>query len=174
MEKHLKLDFKKLGPKLGKKMQQVNQAIKAGQFEIEKNNKIKVLDDIFLEKDEYQIEYKMPEGTMKTDDGTVMVYIDMTETEAFKKEGIVRDLVRQIQLLRKEADFNVSDRIATRIEAVGLIQEAIEAFQEYIQRETLTTQFNILEVTDYEAHKTILIDGVSINVALKRLKPRGD
>jgi len=167
MEKQIKLNFKTLGPKLGKNMQQVVQQIKAGNYEMLADQKLQV-SNITLEPSDYEIEYKMPEGTMQTDDGKIMVAIDMTETEDFKKEGIVRDLVRYIQLLRKEADFNVSDRIYTFIETSGLVDEAINEFKDYIMRETLTVELNSKEISQYDATHQMDIDGINIKIAVKK------
>jgi isoleucyl-tRNA synthetase len=53
------------------------------------------------------------------------------------QEGLAREFVRRVQTLRKDADFDISDRIAVTYQASENLRGAIQAFTEYIQRETL-------------------------------------
>ncbi|MBN1200434.1 MAG: isoleucine--tRNA ligase [Anaerolineae bacterium] len=53
------------------------------------------------------------------------------------QEGLAREFVRRVQTLRKDADFDISDRIAVAYQASENLRGAIQAFTEYIQRETL-------------------------------------
>jgi isoleucyl-tRNA synthetase len=170
IEKHVKLDFKKLGPKLGKNVQWAIQEVKAGKFTMLDDKRLQLANDVVVEADEYQIEFKIPEGTMQTDDAKIMVTIDMTETPEFKKEGIVRDIVRSIQTLRKDADLNVSDRIVTLINTKGFVQEAINEYQDYIMRETLSTQLNFGDdVKNYAMSSEVIIDDIKVHLAIKKI-----
>jgi len=68
------------------------------------------------------------------------------------QEGIVRDLVRQVQNIRKDAGFSVEDRINIHWELNSEFQEAVSKFEKYFCNETLTTSINNYINTDgYEA-----------------------
>lgn len=63
-------------------------------------------------------------------------------TESLIKEGIVRDVIRQVQIMRKDANFAVEDRISVHANFDGPISEAINAFKDYFFNETLTVAFD--------------------------------
>ncbi len=55
-------------------------------------------------------------------------------------EGFARELVNKIQLMRKEADFNVSDRIKISVQSSEIVDKAFKAHHDYIMGETLTLE----------------------------------
>ena len=67
--------------------------------------------------DDINIVVNEKEGVVAVEDKGYVAILDVTLTEELKQEGLVRDLVRHIQTLRKEADFNVDDRIELFIDA---------------------------------------------------------
>jgi isoleucyl-tRNA synthetase len=72
-------------------------------------------------------------------EGSLTVALDPEITEDLKAEGIVRDLVRSIQGLRKDEGLDVTDRIILRLHtAEPEVQDAVEEFQDYLMAETLT------------------------------------
>ena len=71
--------------------------------------------------------------------------LDVTLTDALLAEGTARDLVNRIQNLRKEQDFNVTDRIRVTLEQHPAITQAVTDFADYIKSEVLADQ---LELTD--------------------------
>jgi len=73
-------------------------------------------------------------------DKLVTVAIDTVLTPELKAEGLAREVVRRIQAQRKNADFNIEDRITTWYEAKGELAEVFTTWSEYIQAETLTTE----------------------------------
>jgi isoleucyl-tRNA synthetase len=79
-------------------------------------------------------------------DKVVTVAIDTNVTPELKAEGWAREIVRRIQTQRKNADFNIEDRIRAWYTASGELNRIFTEWSEYIKSETLTTE---------------LIDGVS-------------
>ncbi len=158
---------KKLGPKYGKDVQKIIVAAKSGDFELLESGQIQI-GEFTLEPDEIELAYKGREGqTIESQDG-VVVALDLQVTEELKQEGLVRDLIRYIQELRKEADFDVSDRIVTRLEAEGQLELAITHFADMIKSETLSME--LIQDGDLEAEiqKDFEIEGLKVKISIKR------
>ena len=101
-------------------------------------------------------------------DKVVTVGIDTVVTPELKAEGLAREIVRRIQTQRKNADFNIEDRITTWYVASGEFEKIFNDWGGYIKSETLTTELMAAEPPAdafVEEHK---IDGLDIKIGLKR------
>ena len=119
IKKKIKPNFKTLGPKYGKIMKQIAAAVNQfeqatistledkGEYEINAGEE-KVL--LTLEDVEIQTE-DIPGWTVATE-GHMTIALDINVTEELKQEGIAREFINKIQNLRKESNFEVTDRIA--------------------------------------------------------------
>jgi isoleucyl-tRNA synthetase len=96
-------------------------------------------EQIELSPDELVVERVDADGLAVISDFGCTVAIDTTVTRVLLLEGLMRDFVRHVQNLRKEADFNVNDRITLFYQADGDLAEAIDAHADYIRTETLST-----------------------------------
>jgi isoleucyl-tRNA synthetase len=77
------------------------------------------------------------EGYAVAEDYGYVAALSTTLTEALIHEGLAREFVRRVQTLRKEANFEVGDRITVTYQASDGLRAAVQAFSEYIRRETL-------------------------------------
>jgi len=143
--KQIKPDFKKLGPRFGKDMKMVAQAItNFGQEEIstlEKEGEITVLineKSTTLCIDDVAISSQDIEGWLVANSEGVTVALDVTISPELKNEGIARELVNRIQNLRKDSGFEVMDRIAITLKEDEVLKKAVSQNIEYIKQETLT------------------------------------
>lgn len=175
--KKIKPNFKTIGPKYGKHMKAIaamvnkwnNDHIK----EIEKNGgwKGEINEEIVqLELEDFDISTDDIPGWLITTQGTVTVALDITITEELKNEGISRELVNRIQNLRKDSNFEVTDKINIKIKGSHQLNEAIENNRNYICSETLAT--NIDFVTDLDENRSTLVEfdkDISIFVAVEKL-----
>ncbi|NOZ61427.1 MAG: isoleucine--tRNA ligase [Calditrichaeota bacterium] len=171
----LKLDFKKLGPKFGKDVPKVQKAL-AGISAREAAKKLKAglpievtLDDrtVQLESEDIQVELKPQENrVVQESDGSVLA-LDIHLTEELISEGLARDLIRQIQELRKEADFEMNDRIHLFFSGSEKIKNAFETHADYIKAETLS-----LDITDSVSadskSKEIKVGGEKVVIGVKK------
>ncbi|MFH1545866.1 MAG: DUF5915 domain-containing protein, partial [Patescibacteria group bacterium] len=123
------------GKKFGAKIQKIIAAAKNGEFEIVDNG-VKILDEI-LSGEEITLGFRGKSGTAVESDGGIVVALDTKITPELKLEGKARDLVRVIQDLRKQADYDVSDRIQVQTSSNS---EVITTHQDYIQNETLANE----------------------------------
>ena len=139
--------FSKWGPRFGKRINAVRQALEALDGDetgaLVAGGKVLTLEvdgeRVELSPEELEVERVDMDGLSVTSDFGCTVAIDTTVTRDLLLEGLMRDFVRHVQNLRKEADFNVDDRITLYYEAYGDLAEAIDAHADYIRTETLST-----------------------------------
>jgi isoleucyl-tRNA synthetase len=80
------------------------------------------------------------EGYAVAEDYGYVVALSTQLTPELAQEGLAREFVRRVQTLRKEADFNITDRIAVTYQASDDLRSAVQAYRDYIQRETLADE----------------------------------
>ncbi|MBO5775787.1 MAG: class I tRNA ligase family protein, partial [Clostridia bacterium] len=107
------------------------------------------------------------QGYLVTTENGVTLALDTTLNEELVAEGLVRELVRQIQVLRKDAGFAVEQRIVAEITTESAVAKAaIDKFSDKIQADILAREFNT--IIDAEAEKEFNIQDSVIVVKLKR------
>ena len=107
------------------------------------------------------------QGYLVTTENGVTLALDTTLNEELIAEGLVRELVRQIQVLRKDAGFAVEQRIIAEITTESEVAKAaIDKFADKIQSDILAREF--AHVEDAEAEKEFNIQDSAIVVKLKR------
>ena len=99
------------------------------------------VDDEFIafEPEDVLVETTSAEGYSSAEEGGYLVGLDTTLTEALEREGLARELVRTVQEARKQAEFDVSDRITLRIDGTPEVTAALDAHRDYVMEETLAT-----------------------------------
>jgi len=139
-------NFSKLGPRLGPKMKLVQQALQAEdgaafvkQLQNESGFSLTLSDGttVRLTADDVEIRKQEPEGLSVVTGEDVTVALDLTITPELMAEGLAREVIRRIQVLRKEAGFELNDRIQVRYQADDELAEAIESMSDLITSETL-------------------------------------
>jgi isoleucyl-tRNA synthetase len=97
--------------------------------------------------------------------GDVTVELDIRISETLRLEGLARELVSKVQAARKEAGFEVEDRIILSVQTESeSLQSAIAAHQQMICGEVLATEMSALE----GAHSAVLAGGEAAEIALQR------
>ena len=147
VEYSAKANFRKLGPALGPRMRSAAAAIEAlGSAEIRE-----LLDGstLSLEIDGGAVDVTAEsvivnraerDGLKVLNEGTLTVGIDPEITPELRQEGMVRDLIRAVQTLRKNQGLEVSDRIRLSVSGDGELLDAVEAFRDYLTGETLAAE----------------------------------
>ncbi len=150
--KQIKPNFKALGPKFGKDMKQIAQAVaglnqddiqkieQEGEISLNIENKT-----IKLELNDVEISSQDIEGWLVASSGPITVALDITINEKLREEGIARELVNRIQNIRKESGLEVTDKIDVKVLKDGCVEKAIENNIDYIKAETLTAELNFEE-----------------------------
>ena len=150
--KQIKPNFKTLGPKFGKDMKAIATAVQAfGQAEIAQFEKAQTyslqLPDktVTLSLDDVEISTQDIEGWLVATAGSLLVALDIHITPELRQEGIARELVNRIQNIRKDNDYDITDRIQIRLQAQPALQAAVTANEAYIKNETLTDSITFVE-----------------------------
>ncbi len=144
----LKPNFRSLGPKYGKGVQAIAKALATAnsmqlKAELEATGSLQLEasgETYTLEQSEIDVQTQNREGFFVEVDAKKFGALSTELTHELTLEGLARELVNKIQNMRKEADFNVSDRIKLSLETPSLlVEEAFEVHRDYILQETLTT-----------------------------------
>jgi isoleucyl-tRNA synthetase len=148
VEQQLTVNSRALGPRLGKQVQEIITAAKSGNWEQVKGkvvvNGVELIDGEFelnlIAKDESSAEKLI--GILPAGGFVILNRVVTPELEA---EGLARDVVRAVQQARKDADLDVSDRIATTLLATKDVLDAVIAHEELVKNETLTLEITYEE-----------------------------
>ena len=169
-----------LGKKFGKDFPRVQKALREGTPEdvrrwaetLTRGENISVtLDTQTFEATpaEVQVLREAGEGFAVAEESGYLVALDTTLTEDLMREGLAREVVRRVQSLRKEADFELNDRITLKYQASAKLEQAIQQFAEYISGETLSATLEAGEPSDGFQSEKFDIDGETLTVAVKRV-----
>lgn len=175
--KQLKLNFKTLGKKCGKHMKAVQNYAAAHAASIitgiEKEGKFELLiegETILLETEDTEIIPVDIPGWKVANAGQLTVALDITITEELKEEGLARELVNRIQNLRKERNFELTDRIVLKIKEQKEIKSAVNHNLEYICTEILADKIEFVsETLDETAILLELEENLSSSVQVNKV-----
>jgi isoleucyl-tRNA synthetase len=171
--KQIKPNFKALGPRFGKDMKAIANAVM--NFTSEDINKIEQLGtldidvngkNITLGIEDVEITSQDIEGWLVANEGALTVALDVTISDDLRKEGIARELVNRIQNLRKDSGFEVTDRIDVLLQKDDKILNAVKNNITYIKAETLTEELEIIEQIDNGIE--IAFDDVNTKLSIKK------
>jgi isoleucyl-tRNA synthetase len=173
IKKSAKPNFKVLGAKVGKDMKAVTDPI--FKFTNEEIGKLEKGETIAIAANGNTYNLGIEDIEVKTadipgwqiiSDNDYTVALDLELTDELKIEGIARELVNKIQNLRKDKDFEVTDKITINIEEHSYISKAILSFNEYICGEVLAN--SLKEINSLTSSDEIDIDGNLIKIALSK------
>ncbi len=172
--KSAKPDFKKLGPKHGKNMKAVAEAVKAldtkqvnrleadGTITIDVNGSPVTIDAANVD----IISEDIP-GWLVANEGALTIALDVTVTPELRREGLAREIVNRIQNIRKSRGYDITDRISLTFEPSGDNDEAIREHADYISRQVLASSLDIAPVdTTDSLVEQLSIDDVNLNVRI--------
>lgn len=167
--KQIKPNFKTLGSRLGKDMKVVGNEINNLSAEqissLEKEGKIDIQGyEITLS--DVEISTKDIPGWTVTSDGKTTVALDLKMTDELKSEGIAREFINRIQNLRKEKDFDLTDRINIVLEENTPFLEQIKQNETYISSEVLSNKIEI--VSSLSNFNEIDIDDINFKVNVEK------
>ncbi|KIA84435.1 isoleucyl-tRNA synthase [Kaistella solincola] len=168
--KQIKPNFKTLGARLGKDMKTVAAEITKFSAEdisaLEKTGKIAVLGhEISL--DDVEIFTKDIPGWTVASEGKLTVALDLTLTEELKAEGIAREFINRVQNLRKDKNFELTDRISIELQDDCPFKQEIINNKAYISSEVLSDRIEI--VNSLSNFDEIEIDEVTFKVQVQKI-----
>jgi isoleucyl-tRNA synthetase len=171
IKKKIKPNFKTLGPKVGKDMKTVAAYINgldAAQLaDFESTGELSIPGtDYSVQLTDVEIIAEDIPGWQVTNLGNLTVALDITITEELKQEGLSRELINRIQNLRKELNFEVTDRIKVTLQNHNLIGTAALQNKLYICSEILADELTLTE--SLGKGNKITIDDVELEISIEK------
>ncbi|MFG2040713.1 isoleucine--tRNA ligase [Dactylosporangium sp. NPDC048998] len=157
-----------LGPRLGKEVQQVIKAVKAGDWGL--TGSAVVAGGVELQEGEYELKLVAADPTQSAPlpGGEGVVVLDSTVTPELAAEGLARDLVRVVQQARRDADLNVSDRIVVVVDGPPAVADALQAHAAFVAGETLADSVSLGSAPDGFAGE--VGEGEAVRVQVERVQ----
>jgi len=176
LNKKIKANFKELGKKLGPLMKEGAAAIanftREDIAEIEKTGKYMLKlsgKEVELLLTDVEITSEDMLGWHLMSDGKLTVALDTTVTKELEEEGIARELVNRIQNLRKEKNYEVTDKIKLQIKKNVVLESAIKNNFSYICSEILATSFEVVDNLDEgQAVQIEVADNLSASIFINK------
>jgi isoleucyl-tRNA synthetase len=165
ISKKIKANFKTLGPKYGKQMKQIageitgftqediSQLERLGSFDLNING-----EPIVLSLEDVEIQTEDVPGWLVASEGGLTIALDINLTEELKQEGIAREFINKIQNIRKDSDFEVTDRITLKIQKNERFNLAVENYRDYISNQTLASELVMVDLINQSSAHTVEID----------------
>ena len=107
-------------------------------------------------------------GWKVANEGSLTVALDITLDDALRNEGVAREIVNRVQNLRKEAGFEVTDRINVKIVSSEAIREAVASNSEYIRTQILAEELELLDALQ-DGYDVEIEEGKPTKIALFKL-----
>ena len=174
--KEVKPNFKTLGPRFGKDMKLVAQAIqtlsdtqvqtleKEGSLQLDIEDK-----EIVLAADDVVIASKDVSGWLVASEQGVTVALDIQMNESLQLEGMARELVNRLQNIRKDLGFDVTDTIALTLRENDALADVLKQNKTYIQHEILATSITLVN-DELEGSIPVSFDSLETNVNMVKSK----
>lgn len=173
VQKSAKPNFKSLGPKHGKKVNPVANAIRelAGEHVdvLSKGGSIAIAvngENVTVTPEDVEILRTEIAGWVVSNEDGVTVALDLELTEDLIAEGRAREFVNRVQNLRKDSGFDVTDRISIAYEAPVEFAKAITMYEQYVSNETLAV--SITQETAAGIGQEVEIDDFKITIIIKK------
>ncbi|HZG01939.1 MAG TPA: DUF5915 domain-containing protein [Chitinophagales bacterium] len=173
VSKKAKANFKLLGQRLGKKMKDVAALVaemntadiakleQTGEATFNLNG-----EQISVRKEEVDITAEDLQGWSVATDAGLTVALDITITPELEAEGNAREIVNRIQKLRKEKDFNVTDRISVVLERKPFVERTLTDYQQYISAEVLADDIAVADTV--EAGDVVDVNDSDLRIRIQR------
>ena len=167
-----KPQLRTVGPKYGKLLGGIRQALTdingtAAMNELRTNGVLKLDingNDVELTEEDLLIETAQTEGYVSESDGETSVVLDTNLTPELIEEGFVREIISKIQTMRKEAGFEVMDKIVVYAHGNDKIQNVMKAHEDEIKSEVLADEMVLGETDGYVKEWNINKEAVTMGV----------
>jgi isoleucyl-tRNA synthetase len=168
--------FDLLGPKFGGRITAIAEALRAqGAALVEQTPggepyrlRVPGMDEIVLERAEVGVRMRWREGHAGAGEGGVWVVLDTTVTDDLAREGLARELVHQVQQMRKEAGLEIADRITLYYEGDDRLPDVLRAHGDNVLREVLAVGASAGVPSAGVHRKAVQLDGHTVTLGIAR------
>jgi len=169
-----------LGPKHGKRFPMLRKAVAAAEaaalarrFQAGLNVAVEIDDGgpaVELLPEEVEVRLRGRKGYAVAEEKGLVVAVDITLTPELTREGLARDLVRRLQTMRKDADFQLDDRIVTYYDADDELRSVVAEWADYIRAETLSRELVSGPVPGkVDRQESFRLEGHQLTLGVKRV-----
>jgi isoleucyl-tRNA synthetase len=162
--------FPKTGPRFGKRMPLLKQALAAADgdalaAELERSGQLRLSlpgesDEVTLSAGEVEVHLVEKEGMATQGDRELLVALDTHVTDELRQEGLARELVHQVQVWRKDMGLDYADRIRLFLHGGEQLARLVERHRTYIMDETLTLSIDVLDRPRDAGGLPLVIEGL--------------
>ena len=174
--KKVKPNFKSLGPKHGKLMKEIAGAINGLNqeeiIEFEKNQSTTLTingEQIVIGIEDAEIISEDIPGWLVANEGRITIALDVSLSDELISEGIAREFVNRIQNLRKDSDFDVTDKIIVKILRHEAINETIKIHKDYIASQTLAINIELMDSLNEDSKEVEISDKIKTFINISRI-----
>jgi len=162
----LRPDGRVLGPRLGGGVQAVFGAARAGEFTRNDDGTVDVAGET-LQPDEFELALESPDGVTAAalGGGDAVVVLDTEVTPALEAEGLARDVVRQVQQARRDADLVVTDRIVLALDGDAEVLDAVRAHEAHVAGQVLAVEI-AYGAADADHRTDVVVEGHPVAIGL--------
>ena len=114
------------------------------------------------------IQTEPAEGLAVAADKVVTVGVDVVITDELAAEGMAREVVRRIQNMRRDADFDIADKITIYYQTEGALHRVVRDWADYIKNETLAVDIAHQLIPEAAFQRKEKIDGLDVMLGVKR------
>ena len=171
--KKIKPNFKTLGPKYGKDMKAISEAIfkfDSDDIQLIEKNRFLQLEingqNLKIELSDVEITTEDIPGWAVTSLNSNTVALDISLNDDLRKEGLAREVINRIQNIRKDIGLEVTDRIKTTLYAQDILESAIRDNLNYICSETLCDDIRIVNEIEKSKETINLVDEITTQIEI--------
>lgn len=174
--KSAKANFKVIGPKFGKHVKAVAEAIRQlGKDQIKliesgQQIKLDIADEIIISREDVEIVSSEITGWIVESDAGITVAIDTELDDNLIAEGLAREFVNRIQNMRKDAGYDVTDKINIIFSGDSNLINAINNFNKYIANETLAEKLSMDERMNGGYKQDLNIGEYKCSIQIEKVK----
>jgi isoleucyl-tRNA synthetase len=177
----------KLGPKLGGDFPKVQKQLRQGaaadvsawaqKLEAGQPISVTVGETTYeITPEECEVQFEAAEGYAVAQERDYVAAVDTRLTPELVREGLAREFVRRVQSLRKDADFDIDDKIEIVYQAEGELAQAAQEFADYIKTETLALRIEAMNgadgytVAEFNSDRDVKNMGSGLTLGVKRVE----
>jgi isoleucyl-tRNA synthetase len=164
-----------IGPRHGKAVGAVMAGARSGDWNVNDDGTATV-GGVTLQADEFELTARARAGHEVAEDGDLLVALDTTLDDELEAAGFAREVAHRLQALRREAGFEINDRIEV---AIGLSEAAasrLDPHREWLAGELLASDLSLgpeVQMPDAAARTSIELDGQRLDLAVRRAPAGG-
>ncbi len=162
-------NYSSLGPKFKNEAERVAEVIEKADSEnvvksLDKDDTVEI-EGYELEREDLEISEVVKQGYEVSEEKGLKVYVEVELDDKLRTEGLVRDVVRRIQTMRKDLELGYTQKIKTYYDGDEILDEAVNEMEDYIKKETLSRELKkVSEGHEDGFEKDWSIDGNNIKI----------